>query len=127
MYEAAYSDKAFVMTDDLSEIVESTELTPQQAVEKVVDVQSLVDSYILAELTCDADLYRSNFFMDVDLSKDGDGRLTFEAPRDYDSALGNKDRCADGTGYYASNLIPDVNGNWYDMDNPRTIVLANED
>ena len=127
MYEAAYNDKAFVMTDDYTDIVETTELTPQQAVEKAVDVRSLVDSYIVAELTCDADIYLTSFFMDVDLGKDGSGKLTFEAPWDFDSALGNKDRCADGTGYYASNLITDVNGQGLDMSNPWLMVLQYED
>lgn len=63
MYEAAYNDKAFVMSDDFSSISETTALTPKEAVEKVVDLRSLVDSYIIAELTCDADIYWSSFFL----------------------------------------------------------------
>lgn len=127
MYEAAYNDKAFVMSDDFKTISETTSITPKEAVEKVVDLRSLVDSYILAELTCDADIYWSSFFMDVDLGAGGSGKLRFEAPWDFDSALGNKDRCADGKGFFAANIVYDVNGEILEMCNPWLMVLMNED
>lgn len=127
MYEAAYNDKAYVFTSDYKRVEESDALTPREAVEAVVDVQSLVDMYIIGELTCDADLYWSSFFMSVDFSADGNKLLTFEAPWDFDSAMGNKDRCLSGEGFYASNIIPDVNGNEYETCNPWLMVLAYED
>lgn len=126
MYEAAYNDKAFIMSDDLQTITETSYLTPQEAVEKVIDLRSLVDSYILAELTCDADIYWSSFFMDVDLGEGGSGKLRFEAPWDFDSGLGNKDRCANGKGFYAGNIIFDVNGEFEEMCNPWLMVLMNK-
>ncbi|MBQ5319774.1 MAG: CotH kinase family protein [Oscillospiraceae bacterium] len=125
MYEAAYNDKAYEFNSDYTELVESS-LTPREAVEKVVDVQSLVDMYIISELTCDADIYWSSFFMSADFGAGGNKKLTFTAPWDFDSTLGNKDRCADGTGYYASNIIPDVNFQ-YETANPWLLVLAYED
>jgi len=132
MYEAAYNKKAFVFDDSFTGIHETGEITPQQAVEKAVDVQSLVDMYIISELTCDADIYWSSFFMDADFGEGGNRKLTFEAPWDFDSALGNKDRCIDGTGFYASNVVPDVNGGpdgdgEYNTVNPWLVVLANCD
>ncbi len=125
MYEAAYNDKAYEFNADYTELVESS-LTPREAVEKVVDVQSLVDLYIISELTCDADIYWSSFFMSADFGADGSKKLTFTAPWDFDSTLGNKDRCADGTGFYASNIVPDVNFQ-YETANPWLLVLAYED
>lgn len=125
MYEAAYNDKAYEFNSDYTELVESG-LTPQEAVEKVVDVQSLVDMYIISELTCDADIYWSSFFMSADFGADGNGKLTFTAPWDFDSTLGNKARCEDGTGFYASNIVPDVNFQ-YETANPWLLVLAYED
>lgn len=110
MYSAAYDDAAYVFSDDFSTIQETTDITPREAVEMAVNTDSLADMYIISELTCDADIYWSSFFMDVDFGSDGDKRLTFEAPWDFDSGLGNKDRCADGTGFYAGNIVPDVNG-----------------
>ena len=132
MYEAAYNDKAYVFDANYSKISESKDITPRQAVENVVDVQSLVDMYIISELTCDADIYWSSFYMDADFGADGNKKLTFEAPWDFDSAMGNKDRCIDGTGFYASNKVPDVNGGtegggMYDTANPWLVVLAYED
>ena len=126
MYEAAYNDKAYVFNSSYTEISESSELTPQQAVEQAVDVRSLIDSYILCEIACDADLYWSSFFMDVDLGEGGSKKLTFEAPWDFDSALGNKDRCADGKGFYAANILTDVNDR-YTTVNPWLTVLMYED
>ncbi len=126
MYEAAYNDTAYVFSADYSEITKADDITPQQAVEKVVDVRSLADAYILSELACDADLYWSSFFMDADFGENGDGRLTFEAPWDFDSAFGNKNRCASGEGFYAANILSDVNDQ-YKTCNPWLTVLMYED
>ena len=131
MYEAAYNDKAYAFSADYSSIAPADDMTPRQAVEKVVNVNSLADTYIISELTCDADIYWSSFYMDADFGPEGDGRLTFEAPWDFDSAMGNKDRCLDGKGFYAANIVPDVNGGsavgGYDTINPWLAVLAYED
>lgn len=126
MYEAAYYDKANVFTDDYSDIIPA-DITPQEAIEAVVDVNSLADMYIISELTCDADLYWSSFFMTADFGAEGNKKLTFQAPWDFDSAMGNKDRCADGTGFYAANIIPDVNTWEYETINPWLAVLMYED
>ena len=127
MYAAAYEDKAYQFNEDYSAISETDELTPQQAVEKVVNVDSLADAYIIAELTCDADIYWSSFYMDADFGPDGDKRLTFEAPWDFDSSMGNKDRCIDGTGFYAGSIVPDVDSFVYETINPWLAVLMFED
>jgi len=126
LYNAAYKDKAYVFNAEYTEIVASLELTPKEAVEKVININSLADMYIISELTCDADIYWSSFFMDVDFGPEGDKKLTFEAPWDFDSAMGNKDRCADGTGFWAANIVPDVNNAYYTI-NPWLAVLMHED
>jgi hypothetical protein len=132
MYRAAYDDEAWVFDDDYKTISMTDKITPREAVEKVVNVDSLADMYIISELTCDADIYWSSFYMDADFGEGGDKKLTFEAPWDFDSGLGNKDRCADGTGYYAANIVPDANGGVdgggeYDSINPWLAVLMYED
>ena len=124
MYAAAYENKAYVFNGDYSGIYESDSLSPREAVEKVVDIVSLADMYIVSELTCDADIYWSSFYMDVDFGEEGNKKLTFEAPWDFDSALGNRDRCADGTGFHAANLVWDVNSQYQTM-NPWLAVLMN--
>ena len=127
MYEAAYNDKAFVFNSDYSGISETTSITPREAVERVVDIDSLADMYVISELTCDADIYWSSFFMSVDFGKNGSKKLRFEAPWDFDSGLGNKNRCVDGTGFYAGSIVPDANGNEYKTCNPWLTVLMFED
>ncbi len=126
LYYAAYEDRALGFDADYAEISEQPDMTPQQAVEAVIDVDSLADMYIISELTVDADLYWSSFYMDADFGAEGDGRLRFEAPWDFDSGLGNKDRCADGKGFYAANGLMDVNDQ-YETINPWLTVLMQED
>lgn len=123
MYRAAYDNEAWVFSDDFSEIRKTDEITPREAVEKVVDTESLADMYIVSELTCDADIYLSSFYMSVDFGKDGNKKLTFQAPWDFDSGMGNKDRCADGKGFYAASIVPDVNTYTYETINPWLAVL----
>lgn len=134
MYEAAYNDKAYKFHWEYP-VLEESDSTPQHAVEIAVDVDSLADMYIISELTCDADIYWSSFFMDINMGKGGNelrddvretGLLTFEAPWDFDSAMGNKDRCADGKGFYAANIVFDVNDQ-YETINPWLAVLMYED
>ena len=132
MYNAAYNDEAWVFDDKYETISKTDSISPEEAVRRVVNVDSLADIYLVSELTCDADLYWSSFYMDADFGEGGDKKLTFEAPWDFDSGLGNKDRCADGTGFYAANIIPDVNGGpkgggMYETINPWLAVLMYED
>ena len=127
MYAAAYEHKAYAFSEDYSQIHETDAMTPQQAVEAVVNIRSLAEAYIISEIACDADLYWSSFFMSADFGENGDRKLTFTAPWDFDSAVGNKARCADGTGFYAGGIIPDVNGNSFFTVNPWLAVLMYED
>lgn len=132
MYAAAYNDEAYIFNDTYTEIAKTDALSPKEAVEQVVDVSSLANAYLINELLCDADVYWSSFFLSVDFGRSGNKKLTFEAPWDYDSAMGNKDRCLDGTGFYAANIVPDVNGGPgnggdYNSINPWLAVLAYED
>ena len=126
LYAAAYEDAAYAFNAETCSIEAAQGMTPQEAVEAVVNVESLADAYILNELACDADIYWSSFFMSADFGADGDGRLTFHAPWDFDSAMGNKDRCADAQGFYAANAVYDVN-DMYETINPWLAVLMYED
>lgn len=126
LYYAAYDDKAYAFNSDYTDISPASNLTPQQAVENVINVDSLADTYIICEVACDTDIYWSSFFMDVDFGENGSKKLTFEAPWDFDSAFGNKDRCGNGKGFYAANIVYDVN-DIYETINPWLAVLMHED
>ena len=125
MYAAAYRDTALEMASDLSTALPS-EKTPREAVEAVVDVDSLAGMYILSEITCDPDIYWSSFFISVDLSENGSKKLRFEAPWDFDSSMGNRYVCVDAKGFHAANVVDDVD-HVYKAINPWLAVLMRLD
>ena len=125
MYAAAYQDTALEMTPDRKSTVPSAG-TPREAVEAVVDVCSLADMYILNEIVCDPDVYWSSFFMSLDLSENGDEKLRFEAPWDFDSAMGNRYVIENAKGFHAANVVDDVD-HVYRAINPWLTVLMQAD
>ena len=125
MYSASYNDTALEMAQGFRNTVPSSK-TPREAVEAVIDVQSLADMYILSEITCDPDIYYSSFFMSADLSAGGDGKLRFEAPWDFDSAMGNRYVVENAQGLYAANVVDDVD-HVYRAINPWLTVLMRQE
>ncbi len=86
----ALSNRFYEINDrgGLSRITETDGLTAQSVISKLIDVQSLVDMYILNEIVVNPDIDWSSFYISVDMSEKGNKKLVFEAPWDYDSALG---------------------------------------
>lgn len=120
VYDATYGDhydltkNPFYTLNDNGDKVKDTSIkTPREAVEKVIDVNSLVDVYILNEICVDADIGWSSFYMSLDMSDSGNRKLTFIAPWDFDSALGNS--VASNDYLYGAN-----------SDNPWLTVLAKQ-
>ena len=106
MYNAAYNNEAYVFNDSFTEISKSDLISAREAIENVVDVQSLVDTYIISEIACDADVAKSSFYMDCSFEEGNFKKLTFEAPWDYDSAYGIKSNtCNSGEGLFAANSV----------------------
>ncbi len=113
---AAYENKALKFNADFSG-TERADCTPREAVEAVVDLPSLVDTYLLQEITCDPDIAWSSFYISLDMRAGGGQKLIFEAPWDYDSAFGIKWNTVNGAyKLYAANC-----------DNPWFSVLINTD
>ncbi|ORX76597.1 hypothetical protein BCR32DRAFT_303413 [Anaeromyces robustus] len=127
IYEAAYNKHTLKFNEDYTDIVDAPEFTPREAIENVIDINSLVDMYIISELTCDADLYFSSFYMDVDFGKDGSKKLRFEAPWDFDSGLGNRKSCLNGSGFFAGNINEDQNVPGKYQINPWLAITMYED
>lgn len=71
----------------------------------VIDLQSLVDIYILNEIAKDLDVDWSSFYLSLDMTSEGNKKITFEAPWDFDSSFGlvNRDNCPTTSGLYAAN------------------------
>ena len=95
-------------------------------IEKYIDVQSLVDTYLLQEIVCDPDLYITSFFMTLDMSATGNKKLTFQAPWDFDSTMGNKEHDANDQGLYAGVVGYDVNHEIRGTGNPWMMLLVNQ-
>lgn len=70
-------------------VVDKSIETPYQAVSKVMDVNSLIDMYLLHEILEDRDIGFSSFYFSLDYSETGNRKLTFNAPWDFDYATGN--------------------------------------
>ena len=102
-YEAAYNRKYYDLAPDgYSKIPANTPANLKDHIGKYIDLNSLVDAYLVQEITCDPDIGWSSFYLDFDMSEGQDHRLRFEAPWDYDSAFGVKKTIVeDGQGYYA--------------------------
>lgn len=99
-YEAVYNHKYYAI-DESEQIVETLDMTEISAISEVVDIDSFVDMYLLQEISCDADISWSSFYLSLDASSTGDKKLRVEAPWDYDSAFGGK--CVEnGEGLYAA-------------------------
>lgn len=130
LYEASYKKRAYVFNEGYTEITITNDITPQEAIERVIDVNSLVNTYIINEVACDADVYWSSFFMTVDFTAEGNKKLVFTAPWDFDSAMGNVasagGRCMDAQGYFTSVPVVSTN-NQYESINPWLAVIADED
>ncbi len=106
IYMATYKNEAYVFSknfldkpelsddflnhcrvDNKIKLVKTTKLTPQQAIEAVVDTESLARMYLFSELICNSDDLKKSFYMWVDFSEGGTGKLTFGCPWDHDGAI----------------------------------------
>ncbi|MCR5307936.1 MAG: CotH kinase family protein, partial [bacterium] len=118
-YDAILNNEYYEFNSTYSSTSKSSTIkNSYEAISKVVDIDSLVNAYILAEITCDADFAYSSFYMDVDFGENGDKLLRFEAPWDYDSGFGNTIACLDAEGIYAANVLTYLHGEkhmnpWY--------------
>lgn len=95
VYDAVYNEHNNLSTNpyytldaDNNKVKSADISTARGAVDAVLDVNSLVNMYIIHEICCDMDIGWSSFFMSLDMSANGNKKLTFEAPWDFDSALG---------------------------------------
>ncbi len=129
VYDATYKSHTdltkqpfYTLNENGDKVKDYTIKTPREAVEKVIDVRSLVDVYILNEICQDMDIGWSSFYMSLDMSEGGDRLLKFEAPWDFDSSLGSA--VADNTKLFTLNKMSNNSGG---VDpNPWLIVCARE-
>ena len=87
-YRAIVQNTFWEFNADKTDIVQVYDTDARTVVEKVVDLESAAVMYIMQEIACDYDLQNSSFYMTVDLGPSGDGKLRFQVPWDFDTALG---------------------------------------
>ena len=76
--------------DDNGDYVTDTTITSaREAVSRVIDINSLVNMYILHDILEDRDIGFSSFYFALDFSSSGNHKLTYTAPWDFDYAVGN--------------------------------------
>ncbi|MBQ8781568.1 MAG: CotH kinase family protein [Oscillospiraceae bacterium] len=123
VYEAVENNAAYKFTHKYDVVPAATSFTPEQAVNAVLDVDSVVNSLILEELVHNYDVGEGSFFMAVDFSSTSIyRRLTFLAPWDYNWGYEGSynDR------YYAG-AFQDPTYDGIDRSNPWLTVLMKAD
>ena len=128
LYEAAANGRAMKLDEHL-QLVPAEGRTPFEAVDDLLDLESLADMLILEELVQNYDVGAGSFFMAVDFSKDSKyEKLTFLGPWDF--SWGYQEP-TDG-GYYACTFQNHIQGMdnsnpWFvlamKLDDFRTIVI----
>ena len=112
IYQATYYNTFYKFNNDYSGIVSANYQSSKEAVDAVLDIQSLVDTYILNELACDLDVDWSSFYLSLNMTAEGNKKITFEAPWDWDSCFGIVNGvCNNAQGLYAASR----NNPWFKL------------
>ena len=123
VYEACENGK-FYTFDENYDLTEAEYSTAEETVSAVMDIQSVVDMYMLYEIVHDYDCGEGSFFMCVDLSPESKcPKLKFTSPWDFNWAYN------DSTEQYHAATFTDqsfVNQNG-DRSNPWFIILMKQD
>lgn len=110
--------------DSCYKAVNDESIDSKSVASQYIDLQSLVDTYILSEIACDPDIYLTSFYMTIDFT--GNKLLTFQAPWDFDSTMGNKAHDANSQGLFAGVVRKDVNNEFDGTGNPWLMLFVNE-
>lgn len=102
VYEAVKNNKHYAFNDKGTALVAVEGTSVQETVGQVIDLRSLVDTYILHEIMCNPDTGWSSFYITLDMTAEGNRRLTFEAPWDFDSSFGIRAGYESSVGAYVA-------------------------
>ena len=90
LYSAAIDKKAKEITEDNQVIDATGGKTAQQCMAQHFDLDAWVDGYIINAFTVAPDLGYSSFYMSYDNTTNGDHKLRYDVPWDFDSNFGNR-------------------------------------
>lgn len=88
VYSALQDQKYYTFNSSYTSLILLPDSTAMETISKVIDIQSLVDTYVLYEICCNPDVGWSSFYIGLDMTPKGEKRLVFEAPWDFDSSFG---------------------------------------
>jgi len=115
--EATTSGKLYKFNDTYTGLVQTSGKSAKEVIGAAINIDSIVDMYIISEICRDPDIAQSSFFLSLDMTKEGDKRVTLEAVWDFDSGLGIKnDSSSDTDDMYVTKSA-----------NPWLRVLADQD
>ena len=83
LYAATYEDTRYIF-DENYDLVEVSDMSAEEVISRVIDVDSMIRMYLFCELMCNSDDYKKSFYLWIDFSDDG--KLTFGCPWDFDGA-----------------------------------------
>lgn len=83
LYAATFENVMYVF-DENYDLAEAPDLSAEEVISRVIDIDSMVRMYLFCELICNSDEYKKSFFLWIDFSDDG--KLTFGCPWDFDGA-----------------------------------------
>ena len=83
LYAATFENTMYVF-DEKYDLIEAPDLSAEEVISRVIDIDSMVRMYLFCELMCNSDEYKKSFFLWIDFSEDG--KLTFGCPWDFDGA-----------------------------------------
>lgn len=124
VYEACVNQNYLAFDEDYN-LVESEYNNAKDTVDAVLNMDSIVGSYILEELMHDNDCGEGSFFMCIDFSEESRyPKLTFTCPWDYDwTCQGN----AQGQYYAGTFNDPNFVEKYGDRSNPWFVLLMTQD
>ena len=100
-------------------VQDTTASSAKNVISSVIDIQSLVDMYILNEIACDLDVDWSSFYLSLDLSAEGSKKVIFEAPWDWDSCFGLR--------FDVNDAVPNAQGMYAASRNPWFRIVTGQD
>ena len=118
-YQANYKDTYYKFNSNYTGVELAPEIkSAKEAVGNVIDLQALVDMYILNEIAKDLDFDWSSIYLSLNMTEEGNKKITFEGPWDFDSCFGmiSRENCSATNDMYAAN-----------DENPWIQLVRNED
>ena len=90
LYNAAgATNKVAKDINDSNEVID-TQLSIKQTIEKNFDLNAWAEGFVINGVCCPPDLGYSSFYMSYNNAPDGDHKLRYDVPWDFDSNFGNR-------------------------------------